>query len=379
MTFQLPDPLTVAQQEVEKIKADPELALNVPMNRALRDCPMVDRESALISLEQFHQERMQRMPSAAKFPEAQTWAQHAVAVDKHVQELANLTDLQMAALRSLHEYLQWRGIPNATAVSSEKCRVAYVPETDRGQLHIKNVDDPITHWKRITEPVTAMQHADELVWDGTGSGLHIDDEPEEIFPLPIPAMCKVYCNDVPSAVEFLRRYTSFWGRQNVVLHDRQKRSVAIEKCSFNHMEVFEPGPNGESHISGMVCRDPDSPQGRHQQEKRMQYVRQFGLPEDGSDMVFWARCFDAEVKLADALNKPGPLKSAELIELFTTPYSQGGLNKDGVKTHPDQPVAEYTHVTRIAFIDERLFLRYQRNDDGSVYDAEPERYDFSNN
>ena len=86
----------------------------------------------------------------------------------------------------------------------------------------------------------------------------MDDEPDELFPLQPTQMMYSYCDDVPSAVEFLTRYQSFWNGCNILLYDRQKRSVAIEKCSANFMDVFYPGSDGRSHISGMVCRNPGS-------------------------------------------------------------------------------------------------------------------------
>jgi len=58
--------------------------------------------------------------------------------------------------------------------------------------------------------------------DGVGSGMHIDDEPDEIFPLPVHRMVKTHCNDVPGAVDFLTRYGTFWSGSNLLVRDAKK-------------------------------------------------------------------------------------------------------------------------------------------------------------
>src|SRR5690606_35212977 len=162
----------------------------------------------------------------------------------------------------------------------------YVPDTDRGVVHIKNMDDPITYWKK-RPPIDSFPKSG-LTWDGTGSGLHLDDEPTEIFPLPIQTMCMANCSDVPGAGSLLTRYKSFWGKANVLLFDGKNPCTAIEKCSFNFIHVHGPDANGRNHISGMVCRDPESEIAKYQAKKRTEYLRLFGLPDDGTDATYWA-------------------------------------------------------------------------------------------
>ena len=51
-----------------------------------------------------------------------------------------------------------------------------------------------------------------------------------------------HADDVPGALEFFTRYKPFWGGANLVIRDRQKRSAAFEKCSYNFIEVFPAAP-----------------------------------------------------------------------------------------------------------------------------------------
>jgi hypothetical protein len=357
----LPNPSDIARAEADRIVKNRAVALEEGIERVLYNSPAVDRESLLEGLEAFHDERMRRIPSAAKYPESPAWVEHIIAVDREVKKLANLSNLQMAILRSLGNYLCFRGFVAAKPVLVEKCRVAYIPESEVGQIHIKNVDDPATYWKGDKAAPAALPAADSLVDDGTGSGMHIDDEPEEIFPLRPRDMLRHYASDVPGGVQFYKRYQFFFGGLNTVLQDRQKRSVAIEKCSFNFIEVFEPGPDGISHCSGMACRDPNSPQGKYQRAKRDQYLERFSQSEDGPENTFWKACDRAEQMLAKGLKNLGkPAKLEPLFKLFRTPWPQG-LNKDGAKMHPDQPVIEYTLITHASLIDQKKYIRWQRD------------------
>jgi len=212
------------------------------------------------------------------------------------------------------------------------------------------------------------------MWDGVGSGLHMDDEPEETFPLPYRDMVFTHCDDVPGAVQFLTRYYQFWGGQNIVLYDRQKRNVAIEKCSHNFIEVFTPGVNSGSHCSGMACRTPQSPQAQYQAKKRLEYLQRFNQPLDGSDMTFWQACDRAEAMLGDLMKKPKPTV-AEILALFTTPWPRG-LCKTGAKMHPDQACGEYTLVTHAELYEKKQMIRWQRDAFGN-YPCVPEVYDWS--
>jgi len=373
MSIKLPDSVQSARQEAQRIASNRHFFLVAPIERVMKDAPFVDRDSLLAGLEAFHKERMAKTPSYSEYPEARLWVEHALALDHELQKAANLTDLELATYRSLGPYLTFRGYVNARSACAEKCRVVYLPQTDRGQLHIKNVDDPITYWKPDPRPHAKLSPPEGLFWDGAGSGLHIDDEPDEIFPLPVTGMCRACCGDVPGAVEFLRRYRKFWGGGNAVLHDRQGRSVAIEKGSYNFIDVYAPDRSGGSHCSGMVFRSPRSAQGSYAWKKRRHYLRLFKQPLDGPDMTFWKACDRAERMLARLMDRPS-LRAEEVIKLFTTPWPDG-LNKCGAKFHPDQGYAEYTLVTRAIFLDERRSLIWQRSADG-VYPDAPEVYDW---
>ena len=377
MPVSLPDPRQQAAAETALINQDRHVALTVPIDRVIADSPFLDRELLLEGLEEFHRDRMSRIPSTAKYPESPKWVEHVLAVDRELRDLANLSDRDMAVFRSLHEYLAFRGFRIAArrAAADERCRACYVPDTDRGALHMKNVDDPITHWRPEREPIRSFL-PDGLRTDGVGNGLHIDEEPDDLFPLPMMNMLHRHATDVPSGVEFLTRYCPFWGRVNLLLHDEKKRSAAVEKCGFKYIDVFYPGPDGRTHISGMTCRDPSTAQGQHQRRMRQEYLKRFAMPDDGPDNAFWSTCAKLDTKLVEVLRALGPKpRSADVVGLFTTQWPQG-LNKAGLRIHPDQGLVSYTLKTHAYFVDERKSLRWQRSQDGETFSSEPEVFQF---
>ncbi len=379
MALTLPDPREAAREEAARIMARPEQYLDGPVQRKLLDAPFVAREPLLAGLEAFHRERMAKVPSAAAYPEAAPWVAHILAVDRELQAIAGLSDRQMAILRSLGPYLMFRGYLHARAVpagppaTAEKCRVAFLPATDQGRLHIKNVDDPLTFWTPRPAPAT-LPKSGPLVLDGVGFGLHIDDEPAEIFPLDPRAMVRHYADDVPGAVAFLTRYRTFWGSANLLLQDAQGRAAAIEKPSYNFIEVFGPDRCGAYHISGMTCRDQASPQAQYVAAKRRQMLALYGQPEDCCDVAYWNSATAYGEKLAGFLDRPASPTVQETLDFFTTP-APDGLNKWGAQFHPDQGYRQYTLVTEAALLDRRRFLRWQRDTDG-VYPSAPEVYQF---
>lgn len=378
-TATVPDPKAAARAEADTIARDRDFALERPLERIILDSPFLDAATVRRETLRFHQERMAKIPSSAKYPEAGPWVNYRIELDRELKQLANLTDEELALYRSVWDYVCFRGVAAAApAPPVEKCRVLYAPETDRGQLHIKNVDDPAKHWKPHP-PLTGRVNAydNPLGTDGVGSGLHFDDEPEEIFPLPALIMCRAACSDVPGAVEFLTRYKSFWGRANFIVYDRQKRSAAIEKSSYNFIEVHYPGGNGVSYISGMTCRDPNSPQGKYVQRQRDKYIERFNRGADGVDRRFWATARQFEDKLAGAVKAMSkPAKSADIVDLFTTPWPQG-LNKTGSRVHEDQALVAYTLQTVAVFRDEGKYYRWQRTEPpGLTYPTRPEIYDM---
>ena len=185
-------------------------------------------------------------------------------------------------------------------------------------------------------------------------------------------MAGQHAHDTPGLVEFLRRYSPFGSGGNLLIYDRQLRVMAVEKTSHNYFEAFTPDANGHSHISGMVCRDPGSPQARYVTACREEYRRLYNLPADGPDAMFWQQCDALEKKLVTSLAALGRSpKFEDVARLFVTPWPDG-LRKAGTKFHPDQGLVGYTLCTKATLLDERRYFRWQLSADGRTFSQEPE-------
>ena len=393
MTIQLPDLASVVQEMIRRARDGKAQFIDGPVDRVMADTPWADREILFSGLIDFHRERLERIPSAEKYPEAQPWVEHRLAVEQALKA-AGLTDWERAVLGGMNDYLSYRGYrlaarkrPTSSSPGApgppvtEKCRVAFVPETDEGAAFIKNADDPATFWRKDRDSKKFISGLDSFLQpariSGVGSGLHLDEEPEEIFPLPVPEMCTHFCEDLPTTIDFVTRYCDFHSGWNFIIIDRRRRSAAVEKCSRRYIDVFYPTVAGRSYASGMICRDPDSPQGRHQRAMREEYVSLTGSRWDAKesvDVAFWEACDLAERILADFLNDPKPITVEALQTLFTTPFPRG-LRKGGAKFHPNQPCIEYTLVTYLALLDKRRLMRFQCDDPPALtWPEEPEVY-----
>jgi hypothetical protein len=248
---------------------------------------------------------------------------------------------------------------------------------------LKNAESDLVIWKP-QPPLPATAGRDRFWWEqvdwaieGAACGMHLDDEPEEIFPLPVFAMAAQHAEDTPGAVEFLRRYSLFWGMENIVVVDRQFRAVAIEKTARGLFDLYPADRNGRAYISGMSCRDPKSPQGRHTIEKRDEYCRMYGLGPDSLDRAFWNFCGEMESKLATAIaTLPARCAAQSVLDLFATPYPNG-LCLDAHKVRESQTMTSNTVTTYATFPNQRRFVRWQRSQDGKVWPKQPEVCQFS--
>jgi len=383
------DPLKAAREEAARINANREVALGGGLDRVLRDAPWVRRKDLLAGIAAYHRDAMSRIPSYAKHPESKPYVEHALTVERELRHLANLNDEEIALVKSMGPYLKFRGFKEAGLARSapprtERCRTVFLLNTDQGPFQIKNVDDPMPANYRPAPPLPARMPLKDFWWenvewvaDGVGSGLHLDDEPDETFPLPVLFMAGQHAHDTPGVVEFLRRYSPFWGGCNLLIFDRKLRAMAVEKCSHNFFEAFPPTSDGWCHVSGMACRDPNSPQARYQRAKRQQYRKLYSLPEDGIDKTFWQFCDAGEQMMVEGLSRLGEHpKVADVTRLFWTPYP-GGLCKGGYRFHPDQPVTEYTMLTYATLFEKRRYWRWQRGQDPTVWPEQPEACQFA--
>jgi len=338
------------------------------------------REVVLERVTAFHQERIAALPDLTVYPELRG-ADEALVERYRGMADAGLPEDTIVLSETLNFWrdtrlLEETGKAFHAVALPEKCRVVYVPDSDEGALHAKNVDDPLTYWAPRppfgANPAWPCRHP--LWFDGVGSGLHIDEIPPEIFPVSAIALCQEHCTTVSAAREFLIRYNYFWSSQNLLVHDTHGNSVAFEKT---HCRVATRGPNaqGINFITGMGALDPEIRDFQH--HMRQQYLAQIGADWDGPDGRFWKICqgkWDNMVRYIAELSEDPT--AAGLMALMEKRDPTGPMCLTGQKCHPDEAAPGCTLVMDVWLIDRKKLRRRQWRGKTPAYLDTPEVVQF---
>ncbi len=324
----------------------------------------------------FHLERVDAVPSLTIYPElsgerdvllARYCGMNEEGMSSELIALAESLDF-WRAYRFAREFGKPFVPPSRPRTDVERCRVVYLPDSDHGPLHMKNVDDPLETW--VPDPPLknpgSWPHT-PLFFDGVGNGLHIDEVPPEIFPVNGIHLCQRSCETVAEAEEFLVRYNYFWGGGNLLVHDDHGNSVAIDKASRCRFAVRRPTSSGLNYVNGMSSFDPEHEAFINRQ--RTAYLAASGQDETGTDAAYWL--FSRGVlrnmlRYMDALDREPTMD--KLIEVMTARDADGPMCKTGIATHPDETTREATLRQNLCFLADRIVWRRQWRGNTPVWD-----------
>lgn len=245
----------------------------------------------------------------------------------------------------------------------EKCRTAFLPESDVGAIAASNKDDPLRDFRPEKRPPPARSGMHPHLWyDGAGSGMHFDEEPDGFFPVDYGAMLHAVgrtARNVPDAVEMLEKLSPNWARANVILVDREKRSARIDKCSFNRFAVRLNTRPCIEHISGMVCFDATYK--AYQKSLREEYLASVKGTWAGYEGAAWDSNDLKDRVLDDGLRKIEKNPTYDgLLKLLTCHERPGYLCKHGDPVQEGEPVArEYTLERKFHLIEKKELHRWQ--------------------
>lgn len=327
-------------------------------------CVGLPAEALIARVTAFHDERLAAVPDLAVYPELRD--ERDILLEKY-RGMADegMTRELIALCESLDFWCSFRchaetgrwargGLPRARP--RERCRVVYAPETDRGALHFKNVDDPLNTWRPLpVETPPEPWPFTGLFYDGVGSGLHIDDAPPEIFPADARAICRRHATTVAEAEELLTRYNYFWASANLLVHDTRGNAVAIDKSSRCRYAVRRPGPNGVTFINGMSSFDAD-----YQawiEARRRQYLAESGQDDTTPEGCYFKFAGGTLRNMQRRMQAfaASPTFDA-LLDHLSSRDADGPLCRTGVPCHPDDPAREATLVQRLYLLDEKAMM-----------------------
>lgn len=310
------------------------------------------KEMVLQKVRDFHRERLDAVPDLAVYPELRGYRDLLEIEDKGLRD-GGADETLIALFKSLNFWRDVRlqqetGRACFTMALPEKCRVLYLPESDRGPLHLKNTDDPLTYWKPQppVAPGTPWPYDHPLSSDGVGSGLHIDEIPPEIFPVNVHALWREECTTLSEATDLLVRYNYFWAHQNLLIHDAKGDSVAFEKT---RCRIATRGPNekGINFINGMGALDPEL--STFIKGQRQKYLDQRNERwEESPEGAFFTTCENKWKNMAryvDELSANPTYDNAK--QLMEQRDKSGPMCLTGEKSHPDLPVGGCTLIMDI--------------------------------
>lgn len=343
-------------------------------------CP---KKEIIARVVDFHRERVDAVPSLRKYPELKGWRERILEEERGIRDAGvDLTDYMLfKTLRFWQKTRLYEETGRVVSVSpsseEERCRVLYVPESDVGALHAKNVDRLLSYWKpRPAFPRKAkwpFQHP--LVFDGVGSGLLIDETSPEIFPVDVRELCKEHCTTVKEATEFMTRYNYFWRGQNLLIHDHRGNSIALDKTACR-IAVRKPNAQGISFVNGMGSLDPDlNAFIRRQRQKFLDLMK--WTWEDSPDGCFYRVC---ENKWRNMQKYVGELSLRPTFDnvkqLMEQRDKDGPMCLTGGVCHPKQKEGGYTVVMDIYMMDRKQLHRRQWKGKIPAFLDHPERVRF---
>lgn len=326
-------------------------------------------------IKNFHAERLDSEPDLNLYPELKGARDSLLDFYRGMRN-AGMSDELIFIRESLAFWQKFRlrqqfkdvHKPQIMESKQEKCRIVYLPETDRGAIHFKNIDDPIATWiPHPPENKNLKWEYSPLFFDGVGSGLHIDESPKEIFPVDPLKLAKKYCRTVSEVEEFLTRYNYFWDGSNLLVHDDTGNSIAFDKASRNRIAVRKPQANGMNYVNGMSSFDDDYQDFIDNQRKI--YLKESAQDSNSIDACYFRFCDGVLKNMKSYMKKISENLTVDyLIDVMSTSDSDGAMCKAGKKVHPDELHPGYTVIQRLFYLDDKSMWRRQWRGDTPVWD-----------
>jgi len=334
-----------AQKTADLIRNRAELMLGVIAQGKPAGMPL---EEALQEMEAFHQQRLAAVPDLFRYPELRGMRELIDAEWRGTRDGAGLDDRLLASYYTGYVYYSrclHAGIPELG------CTYIYFPTSEYGPLLANNLDSSPAekfgppHWPALNE---------HLLIGGVSSGIFMDEQSPEIFPVPVEKLVARYCRTTDEAAEMMTRYNHFWGPGNKIVVDRNHRVAMIEKSACRIGVRFSP--DGFGFIASMTAEEP----GMHAylNDRRTASLKARKLPEVCEDTLFWE---DHDLRrqelteMLDEARKNPTLETLRRMIQFREP-GKAFVCVNGEKLLPDSAPGAFTLRTTIWVLNERRAL-----------------------
>lgn len=336
-----------------------------------RAFPGMAREEIGKILAKSNQDRLDAAPDFAKYPEARGIRELLVAAQRGLKDGAGLDDTQSAMTADgLFYYHRFVTSGKHKARHKANCSVVYFPTSDHGALISSNLDTDIH--EPYTDPVWPQLN-EHLLTGSVSSGVFLDEESPEIFPLPVYSIVARYCRTTAEAVEIYTRYNNFWGPCNSLVVDRHHDVAMIEKTACRI--AVRRSTDGFGYVTAMTQEDP----GLHKfvNERRIASLTTRGLPNPCADTRYWASQ-DVRRHLMDRLmNEARKNPTVEkLRSIMQYREADGKVAGNGDVLFPGDAPIEHTIRTQIFCVSEGRVEWWTRDNEKNIPSWENKRKDI---
>lgn len=332
--------------------------------------PGMDREQIGRLLREYNHQRLDAVPSLAKYPELRGLRELIDAERRGVQEGAAMDDT-LAAVHFDGQYYFHREIASkAQGRPAAHCSVAYFGDSDHGPLLATNLDTDIHEpygppdWPLLNE---------HLLCGGVSSGVFLDERSPETFPVPLYKLIARYCRSTAEVVEMLERYNLFFGPGNLIFIDRDHDIAMVEKTACR---IGVRRAKGFGFVTAMTQEHPEISAFVAQRRAASLIAR--GLNNPCADTRYW----DAQDQRRRIMNRlTAEAAKAPTLEKMRAMMQYRG--KDGVVADngdvlaPGDPPIEHTIKTAIVCLAEARALWWTRDNDRNIPSWDNRREDVT--
>lgn len=226
-----------------------------------------------------------------------------------------------------------------------QCTAVFFQNSAEGPLVGNNLDDIRRSFEEFVPPREGpagkpIQKITQI--GGVSAAILCDEEPEDIFPVPLDWVRPPEITMLPEWMEFLHRYRDFWGPHNSIWIDPEMNSAAVEKSNCR-MGVRWP-EDGASAITACAYLTPEM--NAFKKERDRVSIERRGWDEDCPDFVFWAGCerrYHRLLELVAAESRRGPtLEGLAAILLDHAAPFPDRICLSGEQCHPSEPLTNWT-------------------------------------